>query len=108
MAEDEVSLGELSRRLSEVFVRFETLAGRLEAGQFVRTDLYVLYKENVNTQLKALQDRVASVESAKADKTLEQRVANLEDTNRWLMRLVIGFIILAVLGAVFAAAGGLQ
>ena len=51
MSDDGVSLGKLSRRLTDVFTRFEGLARRLEDGQFVSTQLYMQYKEAVNQSL---------------------------------------------------------
>lgn len=125
-----ISVGELSRRLTDVFTRFEGLARRLEEGQFVRTELYIVYREQVNTALAELQARVTHLEQDKASKgalaavesrvkdldddkvdkithnSLESRVVQLEDDKKWLVRLVIGFIILGVLGAVYAAASG--
>lgn len=108
--DDGVSLGELSRRLSEVFVRFEGLAQRLEGGQFVRTDLYNARQEAVNTSISALQDKTKSLGDDKVDNTdfraLSARVASLESDKTWLVRLVIGFIVMGVLGAIFIASGG--
>lgn len=104
------SLGELSRQVRDVFARFEGLARRLEDGQFVRTDLYILYRESVNGALAILQERMKAFESNKIDKAdldvLEKRIAQLEDDKKWLVRLVLGFIVLGVLGAVFAISGG--
>lgn len=124
-----ISLGELSRRLTDVFTRFEGLARRLEEGQFVRTELYLVYKEQVNAALSGVQQKTRELENHKASKTafsgleskvkeidndkvdktefasLVSRVTKLEDDKTWLVRLVIGFIILAVLGVYFASGG---
>ena len=104
------SLGELSRQVRDVFARFEGLARRLEDGQFVRTDLYVVYRESVTQALALLQERMKFFEANKIDKSdldvLEKRIAQLEDDKKWLVRLVLGFIVLGVLGAVFAISGG--
>jgi hypothetical protein len=111
----------------DVLIRFEGLATRLET-QFVRSDNFLLYKQLVDTAISNLQQRVndlASLEqfgnlrqdvdnlstdkAAKTDVTsLERRVTELEDDKKWLIRLILGFIILAVLGAVFVVskAGG--
>jgi hypothetical protein len=122
--EETYSVAELARSLRDVFTRLEGLARRLEDGQFVRTDLYNLYRESVNQALAALQAAQAVLERDKADKShvnsvaesvktkadtssfsgLEARVAQLEDDKKWLVRLIIGFIILGVLGAVFTVA----
>lgn len=105
-----ISVGELSRRLSDTLVRIEGLARRLEDGQFVRTDLYTARQEAVNVALAALQDKVRDLDGDKAEdnqlSSLVARVEQLEDDKKWLLRLVIGFIILGVLGAIFIASGG--
>lgn len=127
--DESITVGELARQVRDVFARFEGLARRLEDGQFVRTDLYILYRENVNVALAALERRVGEIETSKvsvathqnlvdrvstldSDKAgavefsgLSDRVSQLEDDKKWLVRLVIGFIILGVLGAVFAVSG---
>ena len=125
--EDGVGIGELSRQVRDVLVRFEGLATRLET-QFVRSDNFLLYKQLVDTAIANLQQRgsesasseqvnnlredVESLTTGKASKSdvtnLERRIDALEDDKKWLVRLVVGFIILGVLGAVFAVsqAGG--
>ena len=109
MTDDGIGVGELARQVRDVFSRLEGLATRLE-NQFVRTDIFNLYKENVNTALAAVQEKNRGLESDKVDKAsfdaLQSRVAQLEDERKWLTRLVIGFIILGILGAVFVASGG--
>lgn len=120
---DGVGIGELSRQVRDVLLRFEGLATRLET-QFVRNDNFALYKQLVDNSLDQLQktvtllaslERVSNLESKVADKAdkatmtgLEDRVVQLEDDKKWITRLVIGFIVLAVLGAIFAVskAGG--
>ena len=104
-----ISVGELARQVRDVLTRLEGLAIRLET-QFVRTDIFALYKENVNTALMGAQEKIKTHDDSKVDRSafsaLETRVSQLEDERKWLIRLVIGFIILGVLGAVFAASGG--
>jgi uncharacterized protein Yka (UPF0111/DUF47 family) len=108
--DDSVSLGELSRRLTDVFTRFEGLARRLEDGQFVTTALYLQYKETVNQALAAVERAVEQMDKDKVEKSailpLENRVAQLEDDKKWLTRLVLGFIVLGVLAVYIAASGG--
>lgn len=134
---DTPGIGELSRQVRDVLVRFEGLATRLET-QFVRNDNFNLYKQLVDQAIFNLQgtvaamaraDKLADVEGDMAKKAdvnyvtglnkrvdtkagkdvvdaLVKRVDDLEDDRKWLIRLVIGFIILAVLGAVFAVSQG--
>lgn len=113
----DVGIGELSRQVRDVLIRFEGLATRLET-QFVRSEHLELYKQLVNQTLKTLQDAVSKLASAenvralkddvdaKADNTrvsiLEDKVKELEDDKKWLSRLILGFIVMGVLGAVFA------
>lgn len=128
--DDGVSLGELSRRLTDVFTRFEGLARRLEDGQFVSTQLYLQYREAVNQTHAALAQRLKEVEDGKVGKSsfdsvaaqvkaldhdkvdkvvfdaIVVRVAQLEDDKKWLVRLVLGFIVLGILGAIFVVSGG--
>jgi uncharacterized membrane protein YheB (UPF0754 family) len=116
---DGISIGELSRQVQGVLVRFESLVTRLD-GQYVRNENLELYKQLVNQTLQQLQTTVAQLASAekvkdleadieaKASKgtvaALESAVKELQDDKKWLTRLILGFIILAVLGAIFAAA----
>lgn len=107
MSDEGISTGELYRRFSEVLVRLDGITRRLEEGQFVRTDLYLEYRKGVVRDFEVVNQRLQAVETSKLDKTAEERIKKLEDTNTWLLRLILGFVVLAVLGAVFAASGGL-
>jgi hypothetical protein len=106
---DGIGVGELARQVRDVFAKLESLATRLESGQFVRTDIFGLYRENVNQALAGLEKEAKSIQDGKvahADfKALEARVVALEDERKWLIRLVLGFIILGILGAIFVATG---
>lgn len=81
------SWGELARRLDEVAQRLEALANRLDT-TYVRKELFESYKALADAERQALL----------------KRVDELEDGRKWLSRLIMGFIILAVLGAVFTVA----
>lgn len=119
--DDGVGVGELSRQVQEVLMRFERLAAGLES-QFVRKDTYTVYQQLVDQAIRNLQGTVgklATLETASSLKSevdgkasdgalkgLEQRVSELEDDRKWLVRLVLGFIILGVLGALYVVGGG--
>ena len=85
---------EIARRLDEVAGRFEALANQLDM-KYVRNDLFTAYKELVEAKNKVQDQALADT---------QKRVAELEDGRKWLSRLIIGFIVLAVLGAVFTVA----
>lgn len=110
-SDDGIGIGELSRQVRDVFARFEGLAHRLEDGQFVRTDIFILYKENLSHLITSLQEKTRALSDEKADKDtlagLSERITQLEDDKKWLIRLVIGFVILAILGLLVAANGGI-
>jgi hypothetical protein len=107
---DEMSLGELSRRLADVFLRLEGMAQRLEGGAYVRTDLYAVNQLSNERQMKALETQIAALEKDKAERDalgpIEARVVQLEDDRKWLIRLVLAFVVMAVLGTIFVASGG--
>ena len=108
--DENMTVGELARAVRDAFVRMEGIARRLEDGQFVRTDLYNLAQQNLQQLISDLVRRISAVETDKVSKTefqnLQQEVNDLKDDKKWLVRLILGFIVLAILGAVFAASGG--
>lgn len=87
------TLGELARRLDDVVSRFEALANKLDV-TYVRTELFISYQKLAEAEHTRLKD---------ANDTLKIRVAELEDGRKWISRLVLGFIVLAVLGTVVIA-----
>lgn len=118
---DGVGVGELSRQVQQTLLRFEGLAARLET-QFVRVETYEMYKQLVDQAIKSLQDTTKTLATAETTKnlrdeverrasigqveSLEQRLEQLEDDRKWMVRLIMSFIILSVLGAVFVVSKG--
>ena len=103
-----VGIGELSRQVRDVLSRFEGLVARLET-QFVRQDNFAYYRQLVDQAIRQLQetsrelaDSIKQLPTEAKLKSLEERVAELEDDKKWLTRLVLGFIVLGVIGAAFA------
>lgn len=72
----EPTLGEVMRRIDDLVQRLETLTNKVE-------ESYVRY-EVFNTAI--------------------ERLAKVEDRSEWVIRLVIGFIIAAVVGSVIVSA----
>lgn len=104
IGQDNPGLGELSRQVRDVLVRFEALAARLES-QFVRSDLYGLYQKNVEQDLKDL-SAICTKATTDLDSKLtremshlSERVRSLEDNQKWLVRLIVSFVVLGVLAA---------
>lgn len=106
-------IAELARQVRDVLVRFETLGARLET-QFVRADIFQLWLQSFQQDLKDLTatKEKEHKELAERDKSerdhLTKRVSDLEDNIKWVVRLVIGFILLGILGAAltFTKGGG--
>lgn len=119
--EDGIGIGELSRQVQQVLIRFEGLAARLES-QFIRKETYDLRGQLVDQAISQLQEKTSSLATAETARTLreevdkkaskgqveglEQRVTELEDDRKWLIRLVLGFIVLSILGAIFVVSKG--
>jgi hypothetical protein len=99
----DMSLGELSRQVAQALLRIEGVAQRLESGQFVRTDVYDLQTKATEAKLKQVDEGKVSTE---AHSELKSRVTKLEEANTWLIRVVIGFVVTAVLAFIFVQTGG--
>ena len=76
------TIGELSRQVSGALIRMEATVSKLET-QYVSRELFNLWQN-----------------------TTDNRLRQLEDNNKWLVRLVIGFVIAGILGALFTLSGG--
>lgn len=119
-------LGELSRQVRDVLVRFEKLATQLES-QFVRRDIYEWQRSQIESSVKTLdadlkelertaeanlKDLRGKIETERVTKdshvTLEGRVKSLEDNLRWVVRAVLLFVIVGILASaiVFNKPGG--
>ena len=94
----EYILQELARRLDEVTSRLENGLSRFDS-TYIRKDVYDQAQKTAEAEHTAQELKI---------KNLESRLDDLEDDKKWLVRLVIGFIVLGVLGAVigFAKAAG--
>jgi hypothetical protein len=89
-----MSMAELARRLDEVAQRFEALANRLDT-TYLRREIFNSYRELADASVKSQSERMDEMKA---------RITELEEGRKWLSRLVIGFIVVAVLGAVFTVA----
>lgn len=84
------SLGEIASRLDDVFRRFEALANDLPK-TFINKELFAAYKDLIDAKDAANDLKVQG---------LERRIEDLEDDKKWLYRLIISAVILAVLGVI--------
>lgn len=94
--ESDRTLGEVARRLDEVMTRYEQIANDLPK-TFVSRELFDSYKDLVKTQQES---------SKVVMDAYEKRIGDLEDDKKWLYRLIVGAVILALLGLVLGASGG--
>ena len=86
------TLGEVARRLDEVFQRYEQIANDLPK-TFVTKELFEARQEVL----------LARIEAAMAQHVvLQKQVEDLEDDKKWLYRLIVGAVILALLGLLFS------
>jgi hypothetical protein len=84
-----ITLGELSRTVQDVLLRVQGVVTRLEQGQYVRSDIFDLYKQSQDAKFN----------------TLQTEVNELKDDKKWLIRAVLLFVILGILGATFVVKG---
>lgn len=101
---DAPTTGELSRQVQSVLSRFEGLVVRLDES-FVSKNLYDLFKQLIEQQISDLrrtQDTLTTKEQLAA---LEVRVKSLENNLQWIVRIVVTFVVLGILGAVFVSGG---
>lgn len=87
------TLGEVARRLDDVFRQFENLANSIPT-IFVTKELFEAYQKLVEANDKALRFQIDSQ---------NERILELEDDKKWLYRLIIGAVILAVVGIIVGA-----
>lgn len=92
--EETPGLGEVARRLDEVFSRLEKLVNDMPR-TFVNRDLFDAYKELVSARDTTLQTTI----TAQGD-----RIKSLEDDKTWLYRLIVGAVVLALVSLSFTAA----
>lgn len=109
MTDDQsISIGELSRQVRDVLIRFQGISQQLQE-QFINKTVLELTLTPYKQAHDNLEKTVAALESGKAEitelKALTERVGQLEDDKKWLIRLVIGFVILAILGAMVFVGG---
>lgn len=84
------TLGEVARRLDDVFRQYESIANSL-ATSFVTKELFGAYKDLVVTSDQIYQNQITA---------LNARVAELEDDKKWLYRLIVGAVVLALIAVV--------
>lgn len=118
---DQISVGELARQVRDVLLRFQTLAERLD-NTYVSKEVLGLWEKLTESRIKAIEGslvtkaEISAVTDLKADlekkadqseiSSIDARVKSLEDNQKWVVRLVLGLILVAVISAVLVTSGG--
>lgn len=122
---DQPSVGELSRQVREVLLRFQSLAERLDQS-YMSKEVFDLWQRLIDGKVKGVREQcsdtlavakgkadVDDVQALKTEKAnqselnaLNERVKSLEDNQKWVVRLVLGLILVAVVSAVLVTSGG--
>lgn len=106
--ETDYTLRELARLTQEAMVRMEKLATRLESGQFISAEVFRLTMETLNNRIDVLKDAVETRADESEVLHLKTEVESLKSDRLWLVRLLVAFIVMAILAAAFAASGGIS
>lgn len=98
------TVGELARGLQAVLVRFEGLIQRVEMN-YVQKDVYDLGIKLAEAADKALKTAIETEQKDReaCDDSLRQRIEKLESNQTWLVRTIIGAVVLAVLAGVLVS-----
>lgn len=102
---NDYTVAELARTVANALSRMEALAARLEGGQFVTSEVFRLYRETAELRFQTIQSELNNVVSRGEYNALKDEVESLKDDKKWLTRLILGFIVLALLGLIFVAGG---
>lgn len=125
MTDQGPSVGELSRQVREVLLRFQSLAERLDQS-YMSKEVFDLWQRLIDGRVKSVGEKcneTLGVAQKKADQedlvalkqdkanvselnALNERVKSLEDNQKWVVRLVLGLILVAVVSAVLVTSGG--
>jgi predicted nuclease of restriction endonuclease-like RecB superfamily len=104
----DISIAELARQVREVLGRFQSLADRLDTS-YVTKEVFDLYQRGVDKTVGELEKDAANLERDKAEvlafNDLARRVANIEDNQKWMVRLILGLIVVAIVGTVLITGG---
>jgi hypothetical protein len=89
---------------SQVLVRFEGLIQRIELN-YIQKDVYELGIKLLEAADKALNTAVAAEEKDRitCDDDLRRRIEKLESNQAWLVRTIIGAVVLAVMAGVLVS-----
>lgn len=103
-------LAELARQVRDVLNRFEGLASKFEA-TFLTKEIFKLYSDGVERELEHFSQALTKAATAEKEHNdqLERRIAALESSVTWVVRLVIAAVIAALLAGIFVTkqkAGG--
>jgi hypothetical protein len=105
-SDPEYTVAELAREVQRALASMSSLAARLEGGQFMSSQVFSVWSQGLDNRLKTLEEKVNSKADVEKAKAIEAEINSLKDDRKWLVRLLVTFIVMTVLGVVFAAAGG--
>ncbi len=104
----DISIAELARQVQEVLRRFQGLADRLDTS-YVSKEVFDLYKRSIDQSLTNASTNCSNLERDKAEKLAFddaiRRIANIEDNMKWIVRLLLALIVVAVVGTVISTGG---
>lgn len=107
-SEHDISVAELSRQVRDVVARLQSLVDRLD-NVYVTKEMFNLFKILIDQEVKNLKEKVENLDKEKSEKNTEaalaQRVADLEDNQKWITRLIVSLVVIAVVGLVIVTGG---
>lgn len=97
---EELTIGEVGRTLDRLETSMVELGHKIDNLSFVRRDVWLAEKAAILAALEA-----QAADQAAALGVVARDVADLKGGRLWLERLVLGFVVLALLGGLAAAYG---
>jgi hypothetical protein len=104
-------VAQLAERLRDALVRLEGLASKIDQ-QYLSKELWKADSARLDEVVRSIRQSITNVEQIEATHATKEElaqvrlnVAELQDDKKWLVRLVIGLIVVGVISG-FIASGG--